>query len=101
MLADLAGDGDHRLVLADLCLKTDARSRLKVYRGTVLASDQVLSDIPSCLISFYTDSSEQKIPGNFLCTCNNNRYIFSFSKCFLNDAFVYGTYHPSNLCNLQ
>lgn len=63
VLADLAGDGDHRLVLADLCLKPDARSRLKVYRGTVLASDQILPDIPSCLISFYTDSSEQRIPG--------------------------------------
>lgn len=63
VLADVSSDGDHRLVLTDLKIETEHKSRLKVYRGTVLTSDQTLPDLPSGVISFYTDEIEPKIPG--------------------------------------
>lgn len=63
VLADVSGDGDFRLVLADVKLQPDKRSRLKVYKGTLLTSDQVLPDIPSSLISFHTDNLDVRVPG--------------------------------------
>lgn len=65
VLSDVTGDGDHRLVLADIKFN-DTRSRLKVYKGTVLVSDQTLPDIPSGLITFWTESTEPKIPGRYI-----------------------------------
>lgn len=63
VLADLSGDGDHRLVLTDIKLENGEKSRLKVYKGTVLVADQTLPDIPSSVISFYSDNSDFKVPG--------------------------------------
>lgn len=66
VLSDVAGDGDYRLVLIDLKLENNVRSRLKVYKGTVLSSDQTLPDIPCGIISFYTENGEFNVPGKFL-----------------------------------
>ncbi|KAK9679844.1 Ciliary BBSome complex subunit 1 [Popillia japonica] len=62
VLADVCGDGEYRLVLTDLKLENNEKSRLKVYKGTVLTSDQTLPDIPSSIISFYTSNYDSKIP---------------------------------------
>lgn len=62
ILTDVAGDGDFRLVLTDLNLD-DCKSRLKMYKGTVLSSDQPLPDTACGIISFYTDVLEPRIPG--------------------------------------
>ncbi|XP_017775574.1 PREDICTED: Bardet-Biedl syndrome 1 protein [Nicrophorus vespilloides] len=85
VLADVAGDGDHRLVVADVKLQPDTRSRLKVYRGTLLTSDQTLPDIPSAVITFYPDNLEPKVPavgitcGLDLLMYKNNKPYFKFS----------------------
>lgn len=63
-LADISDDRDFRLVLADIKIGRDVRSRLKVYKGTLLISDQILPEVPSGVISFYMDYLEPKVPGN-------------------------------------
>ncbi|XP_068898520.1 Bardet-Biedl syndrome 1 protein [Tenebrio molitor] len=84
VLADVSGDGDFRLVLADVKLQPDKRSRLKVYKGTLLTSDQVLPDIPSSLISFHTDNLDVRVPaigvacGSDLLIYKNNKPFFKF-----------------------
>ncbi|RZC38478.1 BBS1 and/or ACBP domain containing protein [Asbolus verrucosus] len=81
ILADISGDGDHRLVLTDIKLQSDKRSRLKVYKGTLLTSDQVLPDIPSSVISFYTDDLEPKVPA-IAVACGSDLLIFKNNKPF-------------------
>lgn len=63
VFADITGSGDYHLVLTDLKLENDTKSRLKVYKGTMLSSDQPLPNVPSCVISFYADQLEPRIPG--------------------------------------
>jgi Bardet-Biedl syndrome 1 protein len=46
-LVDLAGDGDYRLVIAD------QEKRIKVYKGTSVASVHPLLDVPVALAAFY------------------------------------------------
>lgn len=69
VLADVAGDGNIHLVVADIKLKKDTRSKLRIYKGTS-AKDLPLPDIPSAAISFYTDLVEPRIPGK----------LFSFAR---------------------
>ncbi|XP_065155693.1 Bardet-Biedl syndrome 1 protein homolog isoform X2 [Atheta coriaria] len=84
ILADIAGDGEHRLALLDIKLGKDSRSRLKVYKGTLLTADQTLPDVPSGIISFYTDPSDNKYPavgiacGLDLLIYKNNKPFFKF-----------------------
>lgn len=61
-LADVTGDGNYHLVIGDIQLQKDIKSRLKIYKGTT-ANDLPLPDVPSSVISFYTDQVEPKIPG--------------------------------------
>uniref|UniRef100_A0AAR5QFK4 Bardet-Biedl syndrome 1 N-terminal domain-containing protein n=1 Tax=Dendroctonus ponderosae TaxID=77166 RepID=A0AAR5QFK4_DENPD len=62
VLADVAGTGDYHLVLTDLKFNQDTKCRLKVYKGTLLVSDQPLPDIPSSVVGFYADQLEPRIP---------------------------------------
>ncbi|XP_061667182.1 Bardet-Biedl syndrome 1 protein [Syngnathoides biaculeatus] len=61
-LADLSGDGDGRLVAADLGGAGPAAMKLKVYRGTALTSESVLLDLPCGLVSFFMDLHEPRVP---------------------------------------
>ncbi|GJQ85344.1 hypothetical protein Trydic_g12650 [Trypoxylus dichotomus] len=85
VLADVSGDGEYRLVLIDLKLGTTERSRLKVYKGTVLITDQTLPDIPSSIVSFYASSYDTKIPvvgvacGPDLLIYKNSKPYFKFT----------------------
>ncbi|XP_044260139.1 Bardet-Biedl syndrome 1 protein homolog [Tribolium madens] len=81
ILADVCGDGDFRLVLTDVKFEADKRSRLKVYKGTLLTSDQVLPDIPSSLISFYSDELEPRVP-SIAVACGSDLLIYKNSKPF-------------------
>lgn len=81
ILADVCGDGDFRLVLTDVRFESDKRSRLKVYKGTLLTSDQVLPDIPSSLISFYTEDLEPRIPA-IAVACGSDLLIYKNNKPF-------------------
>lgn len=84
-MSDVSDDGDHRLVVTDLKLGSEVRSRLKVYKGTLLTSDQVLPDVPCGLISFYMDSFDPKVPaiavacGSDLLVFKNNKPYFKFT----------------------
>ncbi|KAI4461307.1 bardet-biedl syndrome 1 protein [Holotrichia oblita] len=84
VLADVCGDGEYRLVLTDLKLENNEKSRLKIYKGTVLTSDQTLPDIPSSIISFYTSNYDSKIPvigvacGPDLLIYKNSKPYFKF-----------------------
>ncbi|DBA70591.1 TPA: Bardet-Biedl syndrome 1 protein [Trebouxia sp. C0005] len=53
---DLYGDGDWRLAVAGL------DNKLKVWKGTQMASEHTLVDIPSAATSFYADDQIPRIP---------------------------------------
>ncbi|XP_037133177.1 Bardet-Biedl syndrome 1 protein isoform X2 [Syngnathus acus] len=62
-LADLSGDGDGRLVAADLGGGGGVASmKLKVYGGTALSSESVLLDLPCGLAAFFMDLHEPRVP---------------------------------------
>ncbi|XP_035989122.1 Bardet-Biedl syndrome 1 protein [Fundulus heteroclitus] len=60
-LADLSGDGENRLVVGDLGTGSSGM-KLKVYRGTVLISENTLLDLPAGLVAFFMDLHEPRIP---------------------------------------
>src|SRR4051812_2931200 len=55
-LADLNATGEYLLLIAD------ADKKLKVYKGTSLASEHALLDVPSALAIFYTDLNKPQTP---------------------------------------
>ncbi|XP_077407528.1 BBSome complex member BBS1 isoform X2 [Vanacampus margaritifer] len=65
-LADLSGDGDGRLVAADLGGGGGGGGggsmKLKVYGGTALSSESVLLDLPCGLAVFFMDLHEPRTP---------------------------------------
>ncbi|KAK4876426.1 hypothetical protein RN001_012848 [Aquatica leii] len=85
VLSDISGDGEYRLVLVDVKFGEGVYARLKVYKGTVLVSDQALPDVPSALISFYVDTIEPRVPvvglacGSDLLIYKNNKPFYKFS----------------------
>ncbi|KAB0795298.1 hypothetical protein PPYR_12137 [Photinus pyralis] len=81
LLANICGDGDYRLVLVDAKFGDDISARLKVYKGTVLCSDQSLPDVPSALISFYVDGIEPRTPVLGV-ACGSDLLIYKNSKPF-------------------
>lgn len=72
IFADVSGDGNYRLVLTDISTEGESSVRLKVYKGTLLCSDQPLPDISSSLISFYADNFDPKLPGKSTDLDNND-----------------------------
>eukprot|EP00899_Mesostigma_viride_P012791 jgi/Mesvir1/21512/Mv03955-RA.1 len=54
--ADLFGDGEYRLLVAG------ADKKLKVWKGTSLASEHALLDQPCALTSFFSDTSMPRLP---------------------------------------
>lgn len=60
-LADLNGDGDHKLIIADLGTG-QYDMKLKVYKGTSLVSENTLLDLPTAVTTFFMDSVEPRVP---------------------------------------
>mmetsp|Transcript_16762 Transcript_16762/g.42090 ORF Transcript_16762/g.42090 Transcript_16762/m.42090 type:complete len:590 (-) Transcript_16762:163-1932(-) len=54
--ADLNGDGDFKLLIADY------EKKLKVYKGTSIVSEHALLDTPTALRAYYSNESSPKIP---------------------------------------
>ncbi|KAL3268342.1 hypothetical protein HHI36_007458 [Cryptolaemus montrouzieri] len=85
ILSNVAGDGENRLIIVDLKLERDTRCRLKVYKGTLVAADTVLPDVPSSIISFYHDRLNPRTPVvgvgcvNDLLMFKNNKPFFKYS----------------------
>ncbi|OQS01252.1 bardet-Biedl syndrome 1 family protein [Achlya hypogyna] len=55
-LADVYGDGDYKLIVAD------ADRRLKMYKGSTLLSEQAILGVPVALCVFYSDSVRPRTP---------------------------------------
>ena len=55
-MADLNGDGEWRLLVAD------SRKKLKVWKGTALQSEHNLLEAPAGICPFYSDLASPRIP---------------------------------------
>ncbi|XP_067400215.1 Bardet-Biedl syndrome 1 protein isoform X2 [Emydura macquarii macquarii] len=83
-LADLHGDGESKLVMGDLGMAGHTM-RLKVYRGTGLASESTLLDLPAAVTTFLMDQNEPRTPavavasGPFVYIYKNLRPYFKFT----------------------
>ncbi|GLH14205.1 Bardet-Biedl syndrome 1 protein [Gryllus bimaculatus] len=83
-LADLNGDNDYKLIVADLGTGT-MNIKLKVYKGTSLFTESTLIDVPTGVVSFHMDVSEPRIPavavasGPNIYIYKNMRPYFKFS----------------------
>mmetsp|Transcript_17466 Transcript_17466/g.38031 ORF Transcript_17466/g.38031 Transcript_17466/m.38031 type:complete len:600 (-) Transcript_17466:231-2030(-) len=78
-MADLAGDGEYRLLIAD------ASKKLKVWKGTVLQSEHNLLEPAVAIASFYSDLSTPRLPalavaaGPFVFIYRNLRPYYKFT----------------------
>ncbi len=78
-LADLNGDGEHRLLVGD------SDRKLKIYKGTALVSEHALLDVPVALCAFYTDTNMPRTPavavasGPYVFIYRNLRPYFKFT----------------------
>ena len=78
-LADLDGDGDAKLLVAD------SDKKLKIFKGTALVAEYQLLDVPVALAAFYTDASLPRAPaiavasGSFVFIYRNLRPYFKFT----------------------
>lgn len=71
-LRNLKNDNYHQLIAAEIPSDLNGKSKLRVYKGTQLISEQVLPGVPAAVESYYIDENEPKVPsiGNF------NSYFF-------------------------
>ena len=82
-LADLHGDGDSKLLVAG------ADRKLKIYKGTVLLSENVLLDAPVAICSFYPEAKKPALPsvavaaGPYVFIYRNMRPYYKFTLPFL------------------
>ncbi|XP_074595075.1 Bardet-Biedl syndrome 1 [Brevipalpus obovatus] len=81
---DLNGDGDQKLVIADLGDGVRGM-KLNIYRGTSMLSQLTLIDCPCGVITFHMDSKEPRIPaigvasGCFLYIYKDMKPFYKFS----------------------
>ncbi|ODM95959.1 Bardet-Biedl syndrome 1 protein [Orchesella cincta] len=74
--ADLAGDGDYRLIIADIGTGT-IPSKLKVYKGTGLQSEVTLQDIPTAVAPMFIDNDSPRLP---VITVGTSEYIYVYKN---------------------
>uniref|UniRef100_A0A8C5SPE6 Bardet-Biedl syndrome 1 n=1 Tax=Laticauda laticaudata TaxID=8630 RepID=A0A8C5SPE6_LATLA len=83
-LADLHGDGDHKLVVGNFG-STGHEMKLKVYQGTTLLSENTLPDLPTSVVSFLMELHEPRMPalavasGPYIYVYKNLRPYFKFT----------------------
>uniref|UniRef100_A0A670Z4D8 Bardet-Biedl syndrome 1 n=1 Tax=Pseudonaja textilis TaxID=8673 RepID=A0A670Z4D8_PSETE len=83
-LADLHGDGDHKLVVGNFG-STGHEMKLKVYQGTTLLSENTLPDLPTSVVSFLMELHEPCMPalavasGPYIYVYKNLRPYFKFT----------------------
>ncbi|XP_074644382.1 BBSome complex member BBS1-like [Tubulanus polymorphus] len=83
-LTDISGDGESKLVIADLG-SGSFDMKLKVYKGTTLVSENALIDLPTGVVTFYMDTNEPRTPavavasGPFIYVYKNLRPYFKFT----------------------
>ncbi|XP_037076017.1 LOW QUALITY PROTEIN: Bardet-Biedl syndrome 1 protein homolog [Pollicipes pollicipes] len=83
-LSDLNGDGDAKLIVADLGTGM-YQMKLKVFRGTSLMSENTLLDLPTAVVAFHMDTTEPRVPaiavasGAYIYIYKNLRPYFKFT----------------------
>ncbi|XP_063002274.1 Bardet-Biedl syndrome 1 protein isoform X2 [Elgaria multicarinata webbii] len=83
-LADLHGDGDHKLVVGNLG-STGHEMKLKVYQGMGLLSENALPDLPASVAAFLMEQHEPRMPavavasGPYIYVYKNLRPYFKFT----------------------
>ncbi|KAI6659932.1 Bardet-Biedl syndrome 1 protein-like [Oopsacas minuta] len=83
-LEDLNGDGENKLIIADVGT-TPFDMRLKVYKGTSLLANMQLINLPSGLCTFFVDTNEPMTPaiavasGPYVYVYKNLRPYFKFT----------------------
>ncbi|XP_063293337.1 Bardet-Biedl syndrome 1 protein [Pelobates fuscus] len=83
-LADLHGDGEYKMVAADLG-SGPYNMKLKVYKGTSMMSENSLLDLPTGIATFLMDQNEPRTPavavasGPFIYVYKNLRPYFKFT----------------------
>ena len=81
--SDLHGDGDHKLIIADIS-QSHQSLRLNVYKGTSILAQLTLIDCPSGVVSFYMNTGEPRIPaiavssGSYLYIYKNLKPFYKF-----------------------
>ncbi|RWS29918.1 Bardet-Biedl syndrome 1 protein-like protein [Leptotrombidium deliense] len=82
--ADLQGDGDYKLIIADLGTVLNAM-KLNVYRGTFLQAQLTLVDIPAGILAFHMDTLDPQVPaiavasGAYLYIYKNLKPFYKFA----------------------
>ena len=83
-LEDLNGDGENKLIIADVGT-TPFDMRLKVYKGTSLLANMQLINLPSGICTFFIDTNEPITPaiavasGPYVYVYKNLRPYFKFT----------------------
>ena len=82
-LADLRGDGEYNLLVADM------NKTLKVYKGTQISWEAQLLDIPVAICQFYSEAITPAIPciaiasENFIFIYKNAKPYFKFTLPYI------------------
>ncbi|XP_015781320.1 Bardet-Biedl syndrome 1 protein-like isoform X2 [Tetranychus urticae] len=90
---DLNGDGDQKLVIADLGNGVQGM-KLNIYKGTFILSQLTLIDCPSGVVSFYMDSNAPRIPAIGVAS-GSYLYIYKNLKPFYKFGLPSLEIHPS------
>ncbi|XP_077996781.1 BBSome complex member BBS1-like [Glandiceps talaboti] len=83
-LSDLNGDGENKLIVADLGTGS-YDMKLKVYKGTTLMSENAIIDLPTGVSTFFMDTNEPRTPaiavasGPYIYVYKNLRPYFKFT----------------------
>ncbi|VDK84525.1 unnamed protein product [Litomosoides sigmodontis] len=79
-LSDLHGDGDYKLVIGDFGTER-YDIRLKVFRGLQLIGENVLSDLPSAIVSFNNENVQPNL-SSLAVACGSSILIYKNLKPF-------------------
>ncbi|UYV74619.1 BBS1 [Cordylochernes scorpioides] len=79
-LADLHGDGEYRLVAADLGTGT-YNMRLKVYKGIHLVSEHTIVDLPTGLVAFHMETCDPRAAAIAVAS-GGNIYVYKNMRPF-------------------
>eukprot|EP00743_Colponemidia_sp_Colp-15_P001285 GILK01001408.1.p1 GENE.GILK01001408.1~~GILK01001408.1.p1 ORF type:complete len:595 (-),score=104.03 GILK01001408.1:1181-2929(-) len=71
-LTDLYGDGDHKLIIADL------ERKMRIYKGTQVIWESVLLGVPVAVASFYPDMRRAGVPTAPALAVASGPYIFIY-----------------------
>ncbi|RWS02729.1 Bardet-Biedl syndrome 1 protein-like protein, partial [Dinothrombium tinctorium] len=82
--ADLHGDGENKLIIADLGTGS-TQMKLNVYKGTFLLSQLTLVDVPAGILTFHMDTLDPQVPaiavasGAYLYIYKNLKPFYKFA----------------------